>query len=79
MKENKTMLVIGGILVLIISIVSLTNAITTKSTHQIRMELIQEKEALFDLESKINFEKAIRDCHKTTDSLNQIINNELSK
>jgi hypothetical protein len=79
MENNKPMLIVGGIIVLSISIIGFSTAITTKSEHEKRMELIKEKEALFDLESKVNIEKAIYDCKKTTDSLNVIINNELSK
>jgi hypothetical protein len=77
--ENKPMLIVGGIIVLSISIIGFSTAITTKSEHEKRMELIKEKEALFDLEQKVNLEKAIYECKKTTDSLNVIINNELSK
>jgi hypothetical protein len=77
MENNKPMLIVGGIIVLSISIIGLSTAITTKSEHEKRMELIKEKETLFDLEKKVNFEKAIYDCNKITDSLNVIINKEL--
>ena len=77
MENNKPMLIIGGIIVLSISIIGFSTAITTKSEHEKRMELIKQKESLFNLDKKINLEKAIYDCKKTIDSLNLIINKEL--
>lgn len=79
MGENKGMLILGGIVVFSITVLSLTTALTTKSTHQKRMELIEEKEALFDLQRKIDVEETIYEYRKITDSLNKVINDELSK
>ena len=59
MGENKGMLILGGIVVFSITVLSLTTALTTKSTHQKRMELIEEKEALFDLQRHVDIEKTI--------------------
>ena len=49
----------------------------SKSEHDIRMELIEEKEALYRLERSLDSEKYYKETRKFTDSLKQEIDKQL--
>jgi hypothetical protein len=47
----------------------ITAAIVEKTPHEKRMEIIEERRALYDLEKKIEFDKAARSSEAFADSL----------
>ena len=72
------------ILVLIISFVSFLmfgivfEKLTNKSNHELRMELIEEKKALLELNEKVDFDKSMFEINKFLDSMDLIVDNELN-
>lgn len=62
-----------------LSIGVVTNAVTEKSTHEHRMELIKEAKALYELNREIKFDKSYNDVKLFIDSLKLEIEKDLRK
>lgn len=64
---------------LFLSIGVVTNAVTKKSTHEHRMELIEEAKALYELNKDVKFDKSYNDVMLFVDSLELEIEKDLRK
>lgn len=76
-KVDKTFLIFISIFVGAILIAAIFDQVTQKSEHDIRMELIEEKEALYRLERSLESDKSYRETKHFVDSLNREINKQL--
>jgi hypothetical protein len=79
MENNKLIgaTIIGVCVFLSIGVV--TNAVTDKSTHEHRMELIEEAKALYELNKEVKFDKSYNDVKLFVDSLKLEIEKDLRK
>lgn len=76
-KVDKTFLIFISIIVGAILIAAIFDQVTQKSEHDIRMELIEEKEALYRLERSVESDKSHRETKHFIDSLKAEIDKQI--